>query len=87
LLIYPVLDAAHHAVNFIPGLKWGEYGLRVGIGMFLAGLVSGAGLGWYSGILRERIRQTDPKKNQRESAFYRHLLSKAGLSEDEDKAG
>jgi len=26
-----------------------------GIGMFLAGLVSGAGIGWYAGILRERI--------------------------------
>jgi len=58
-----------------------------GIGMFLAGLLSGAGIGWYAGILRERIRQTDPKRSKRESMLYRHLLSKAGLSEDEDKAG
>ena len=56
-----------------------------GIGMFLAGLLSGAGIGWYSGILRERIRQTDPKRSKRESVFYRHLLYKAGLSEDRDK--
>jgi len=58
-----------------------------GIGMFLADLVSGAGLGWYSGILHQRIQQTDPKKSKRESTFYRHLLGKDGLSEDEDKAG
>jgi len=57
-----------------------------GIGMFLAGLVSGSGIGWYSGILRERIRQTDPKRSKRESMLYRHLLGKAGLSEDGDKA-
>ena len=53
--------------------------------MFLAGLVSGAGIGWYSGILHMRIRQTDPKKNKRESILYRHLLEKAGLSEDGDR--
>ena len=58
-----------------------------GIGMFLAGLVSGAGIGWYSGILRERIRQTDPNKSKRESMLYRQLLDKAGLSEEKDKAG
>ena len=57
-----------------------------GIIMFLAGLLSGAGLGWYSGILRERIRQTDPKRSRWESNFYRHFLGKAGLSEDGDKA-
>jgi len=54
-----------------------------GIGMFLAGLLSGAGIGWYRGILHMRIKQTDPKESHRESAFYRHLLSKAGLSEDD----
>jgi len=58
-----------------------------GIGMFLAGLVSGAGIGWYSGILHQRIQQTDPRKSKRESNFYRHLLGKADSSEDEDKAG
>ena len=58
-----------------------------GIIMFLAGLLSGAGLGWYAGILRERIRQTDPKRSKRESMLYRHLLEKAGLSEEKDKAG
>ena len=57
-----------------------------GIGMFLAGLVSGAGIGWYSGILHMRLRQTDPKKSQRESTCYRHLLEKSGLAEDGDKA-
>lgn len=56
-----------------------------GIGWFLAGLVSGAGIGWYSDILHMRIRQTDPKNSKRESMFYRHLLYKAGLSEDGDK--
>jgi hypothetical protein len=30
--------------------------------MCLAGLLSGAGIGWYSGILHMRIKQTDPKK-------------------------
>ena len=56
-----------------------------GIGMFLAGLISGAGIGWYSGIPRERIGQTDPERSNRESTFYRYLLYKAGLSEDGDK--
>jgi len=59
--------------------------MNCGIGMFLAGLLSGAGIGWYSGILHMRIRQTDPKKNKRESILYRHLLEKAGLSEDGDR--
>ena len=56
-----------------------------GIGMFLAGLISGAGIGWYSGILHMRIQQTDPRKSKRESMLYRHLLEKAGLSEEKDK--
>ena len=56
-----------------------------GIGMFLAGFVSGAGIGWYSGILHMRIKQTDPKKSKRESMLYRHLLDKAGLPVDGDK--
>jgi len=60
-----------------------DYGIR----MFLAGLVSGVGLGWYSGILHQRIKQTDPKKSKRESMLYRHLFYKAGLSEEKDKAG
>ena len=55
-----------------------------GIIMFLAGLLSGAGLGWYAGILRERIKQTDPKRSKWESNFYRHLLDKAGLSVNGD---
>jgi len=56
-----------------------------GIGMFLAGLLSGVAIGWYSGILRERIRQTDPKRSKRESMLYRHLLEKGGFSEEKDK--
>ena len=56
-----------------------------GIIMFLAGLVSGAGLGWYAGRLHERIAHSDPEKSKRESTFYRYLLYKAGLSEDGDK--
>ena len=59
--------------------------MNCGIRMFLAGLLSGAGIGWYSGILHMRIRQTDPNKNKRESILYRHLLEKAGLSEDGDR--
>ena len=58
-----------------------------GIGWYLAGLVSGAGIGWYSGILHQRIQQTDPKKSKREAIIYRHLLDKAGLSEEKDKSG
>jgi len=58
-----------------------------GIGMFLAGLVSGAGIGWYSGILHMRIRQTDPKRSKRVSNFYRHLLDKAGLPVAGNKDG
>ncbi|MGB5300842.1 MAG: hypothetical protein WBN08_03395 [Thiogranum sp.] len=49
-----------------------------GIGTFLAGLISGAGIGWYSGKLRMRIRQTAPKKSKCESMLYRHLLGKGG---------
>ena len=58
--------------------------MNCGIGMFLAGLLSGAGTGWYSGILHMRIKQTDPKRSKRESMFYRRLLDKAGLSVDGD---
>jgi hypothetical protein len=58
-----------------------------GIGMYLAGLLSGVGLGWYTGILHMRIRQTDPKKSKRESNFYRQLLEKGGFSEEKDKPG
>ena len=57
-----------------------------GIGWFLAGLVSGAGLGWYVGRLHERIAHSDPTKSKRESILYRHLLEKLGLSGDGDKA-
>jgi hypothetical protein len=53
--------------------------------MFLAGLISGAGIGWYSGILHMRIKQTDPKKSKRESVLYRHLLEKVGSSADGNK--
>ena len=53
--------------------------------MFLAGLLSGAGIGWYSGILHMRIKQTDPKRSKRESNFYRHLLEMVGLSADGNK--
>ena len=56
-----------------------------GIILFLAGLLSCAGIGWYSGILHQRIQQTDPKKSKQESILYRHLLEKAGLSEDGDR--
>jgi hypothetical protein len=55
-----------------------------GIGMFLAGMVSGAAIGWYAAILHMRIRQTDSKKSKRESILYRHLLGKVGLSVDGD---
>ena len=57
-----------------------------GIGWFLAGLVSGAGLGWYVGRLHERITHSDPTKSKRESILYRHLLEKAGFSEGKDKS-
>ena len=57
-----------------------------GIGMFLAGLISDAGIGWYSGVLHMRIKQTDPKKSKQESMVYRRLLCKAGLSREGDKA-
>jgi hypothetical protein len=51
-----------------------------GIGMFLAGLVSGAGIGWYVALLKDRVAYGDPKDLIREAMYYKGLLYKAGLS-------
>ena len=56
-----------------------------GLGMFLAGLLSGAGIGWYSALMKERARAAgDLKELRRKAAYYQGLLYKAGLSEDGD---
>jgi len=54
-----------------------------GIGMFLAGLVSGAGIGWYSALMKERAGAAgDLEQLRRKVAYYQGLLYKAGLSVD-----
>jgi len=56
-----------------------------GIIMFLAGLISGAGIGWYSALMKERARAAgDLKELRRKVACYQGLLYKAGLSVDGD---
>jgi len=55
-----------------------------GIGMFLAGLVSGSGIGWYSALMKERAAYGDPKELLQKVAYYQGLLYKAGLSVDGD---
>jgi len=56
-----------------------------GIGMFLAGLVSGAGIGWFVGVLRIHLAYGNPEGLKRELMLYKGLLYKAGLSVDGDK--
>ena len=53
--------------------------------MFLAGLLSGAGIGWYSGLMKERAAYGDPKERLREIMYLKGLLLKAGVSVDSDK--
>jgi hypothetical protein len=55
-----------------------------GIGMFLAGLVSGAGIGWFVGVLKIHIAYGNPEDLRRELMLYKCLLYKAGLSVDGD---
>ena len=57
-----------------------------GIGMFLASLVSGAGIGWYAALLHIRAAHGDPEDLMRELMLYKGLLYKAGLSVDGGKA-
>jgi hypothetical protein len=58
-----------------------------GIGMFLAGLVSGAGIGWYAALLHVRAAYGDPQDLMRGLMLYKGLLYKAGLSVDGDPGG
>jgi len=56
-----------------------------GIGMCLAGLVNGAGIGWYAALLHIRAAYGgDPQDLMREPMLYKGLLYKAGLSVDGD---
>ena len=57
------------------------------IGMFLAGPLSGAGIGWYEAILNIPAAYGDPKDIKRDAILYKHLLFRASLSEDGDQAG
>ena len=41
-----------------------------GIGMFLAGLVSGAGIGWFVGVLRIHLAYGNPEDLKRELMLY-----------------
>jgi len=54
-----------------------------GIGMFLAGLVSGAGIGWYSALMKERTAYGDPKELLQKVVYYQGLLYKDGLPVDD----
>jgi hypothetical protein len=45
-----------------------------GIGMSLAGLVSGAGIGWYVALIKVRIAYGDPEDLTRELMLYKGLL-------------
>jgi hypothetical protein len=56
-----------------------------GIGMFLSGLVSGAGIGWYAALLKIHAAYGDPEDLITEAMYYKGLLYKAGLSVDGDK--
>jgi hypothetical protein len=55
-----------------------------GIGMFLTGLVSGAGIGWFVAVLKIHIAYGNPDDLKRELMLYKGLLYKAGLSVDGD---
>jgi hypothetical protein len=57
------------------------------IGMFLAGLLSGAGIGWYAAILNIHAAYGDPKDLKRDAILYKHLFFRASLSGDGDQAG
>ena len=57
------------------------------IGMFLAGLLSGAGIGSYAAILNIHEAYGDPKDLKRDAILYKHLFFRASLSEDGDEAG
>jgi hypothetical protein len=56
------------------------------IGMFLAGLLSGTGIGWYAAILHIHAAYGDPKDLKRDTILYKHLFFRASLSEDGDRA-
>ena len=55
--------------------------------MFLAGLLSGAVMGWYAAILHIRATYGDTKDLKRDAILYKHLFFRASLSEDGDQAG
>ena len=53
-----------------------------GIGMFLAGLISGAGIGWFVGVVKIHLAYGNPEDLKRELMLYKGVLYKAGLSVD-----
>jgi hypothetical protein len=57
------------------------------IGMFLAGLLSGTGMGWYAAILHIHAAYGGPKDLKRDAILYKHLFFRASLSNDGDQAG
>jgi hypothetical protein len=54
------------------------------IGMFLTGLVSGAGIGWYIAVVKIHLAYGNPEDLKRELMLYKGLLYKAGLCVDGD---
>jgi hypothetical protein len=58
-----------------------------GIGMFLAGLVSGTGMGWYAYSLHIRAAYGDPKDLKRALMLYKGLLHKGWLICRRERAG
>jgi len=57
------------------------------IGMFLTGLLSGAGMGWYASKLHIYAAYGDPKDLKRDAILYKHLFFRASLSGDGGEAG
>lgn len=53
--------------------------------MFLAGLLSGAGMGWYAAILHIHATYGDTKDLNRDAILYKHLFFRASLAEDGDQ--
>jgi len=55
------------------------------IGMFLAELLSGAGIGWYASKLHIHASYGHPKDLKRDAILYKHLFFRASLAEDGDQ--
>jgi hypothetical protein len=55
--------------------------------MFLTGLLSGTGIGWYAAILHIHAAYGGPKDLKRDAILYKHPFFRDSLSGDGDQAG